>query len=219
LETGVERIMAQSLTEGSEFADFVLHGCRQRSISVCGAIAFDPADIGQGYSMSFNIHPTAELRLEYRDGLCSAGAALAVATHFALCPQCAETQQHLGAWGGRNLPGVFAANHGLGGQAYADALGKQVLEAWRDVGDDTRIATVKGLGGLGEAVYLIETAAGAAMIFPAGVRFVVVLQGLLTDGPVTFERGAFIDLTALPLWAPASAGSHACICLVVCETA
>lgn len=204
------------LTEGSEFINFVLHGRRQRSASACGVIAFDPADIGQGYPMSFNSHPTIELLREYKDGLCSAGAALAVATHFALCPQCARKQRP-GAWGGRNLPGVLATDLGHEPQAYTNALGA-VLGAWRGVEGGARIAALKGLGGIGEAVYLVEAAAGALMAFPAAALFVVVLQGLLTDGPLSFERGAFIDLAIQPLSTPESVGSRGCICLVVCET-
>jgi anti-sigma factor ChrR (cupin superfamily) len=159
-------------------------------------------------------HPTAGLQLDYRDGLCSAGAALAVATHLTLCPTCAD--RSLAAWGGRNLPGVLAADHG-GAEAYANALGWSVLEGWSGDSDGVRVAMLMGAG-IGEAVYLVDVAVGASADVP-GAMFLVVLQGLLADGPISFTRGAFIDLAATPLLQPKAAGPRGCICLAICETA
>lgn len=166
--------------------------------------------------MSFASHPAANLQLDYRDGLCSAGAALAVATHLALCPDCAEAP--LVPWGGRNLPGVLAANYEGGGQAYAKALGKAVLEDWHAGGRGVRLATLKGVAGIGEAAYLVDVSTGAATHIH-GALFLVVLQGVLADGPISFERGAFVDLTEMPLLEPEGAGPRGCICLAICEAA
>ncbi|WP_454717243.1 hypothetical protein [Caulobacter segnis] len=164
--------------------------------------------------MSSTSHPTASLQLDYRNGLCSAGAALAVATHLALCPECAEAPST--AWGGRNLPGVLATEHG-GGEAYASALGPAILEHWHGDGGGVRLAGLKGAAGIGEAVYLVDAAAGASADLP-GVLFLVVLRGLLADGSIRFARGAFIDLTAAPLLEPEGAGPRGCICLAICES-
>lgn len=164
--------------------------------------------------MSSTSHPTACLQLDYRGGLCSAGAALAVATHLALCPWCAEAS--LKPWGGRNLPGVLAGDHGSGGEAYAKALGMAVLEPWHNNGSGVRLAALRGVAGIGEAVYLVDATAGAAIDLP-GALFIVVLQGLLVDGPISLARGVFIDLTAIPLLDPRGADPQGCICLAICE--
>ncbi|HWT50971.1 MAG TPA: hypothetical protein VN113_02185 [Caulobacter sp.] len=163
--------------------------------------------------MSSTNHPTAGIRLDYRSGLCSAGVALAVATYLALCPETAEAT--FMAWSGRNLPGVLAADYG-DAEAYAEALGA-ALEDWHDDGDGVRLAALKGAAGIGEAAYLVEVATGAATTLP-GAMFLVVLQGLLVDGPLSFARGAFIDLAAVPLLEPEVAGARGCICLVIFET-
>ncbi len=167
--------------------------------------------------MSFNNHPSVALRLEYRGGSCSAGAALAVATHVALCPQCARTQRG-GAWGGRDLPGVLAADHGRERRAYTDALGAMVAEDWRVAESGSRTAALRGAGSIGEAVLLIEAAPGAPMTVPGGAMFIVVLQGRMTDGAASYTRGAFIDLAVLHLLEPMGGEPHGCICLLVSET-
>lgn len=150
--------------------------------------------------------------MDYRDGLCSAGAALAVATYLALCPEAGEAP--LMAWGGRNLPGLLAADYS-DGEAYAEALGA-VMEDWHDDGGGVRLAALKGAAGIGEAAYLVEAATGVATALP-GAMFLVVLQGQLADGPISFERGAFIDLAAIPLLEPEVVGSRDLICLAICE--
>jgi hypothetical protein len=167
--------------------------------------------------MSFSKHPAIELQLEYRDGLCSSGAALAVATHLALCPQC-QKMRPLGPWGGRNLPSILASDHGQEGGAYASALGSTVLEDWREANGGVRFAALKRTSSIGEAVHLIEAEAGAPMTLPRAPLFVVVLQGMLTNGFAFFERGAFIDLTAPRLPALMIAGSCGSICLAISET-
>jgi anti-sigma factor ChrR (cupin superfamily) len=167
--------------------------------------------------MSISAHPDLELRTQYKEGLCSAGAALAVATHMALCPQCAKTSA--GSWGGRNLPDILAADHGDNGEAYSDVLGPLALDDWRELDGGVRFAALKGVASLGEAVFLMEIAAGASVSFPEKVLFAVVLQGGLAAGAVCFARGDFADFAAVSLTPQATDGSPNCICLITCETA
>jgi hypothetical protein len=159
-------------------------------------------------------HPSIELRREHKVGLCSPGSALLVASHLALCSQCLATQ-FSPAW---PMPNNLVADHDRGGEINADALRGSSGAGWRGVDSGARITAIKGVSGVGEAVYSIEAASGAPMTLPDASMFLLVLQGVLTDGCVFFARGDFVDLTDADLLNAAGAGAHGCLCLMVSET-
>jgi hypothetical protein len=165
--------------------------------------------------MSLSRHPAIELQIEYENGVCSPGAALAVATHFALCEQCAGTQAAK-PW---PLPEALAIDYGNGGAAYKEALGAKVLEAWRGDEGATRTAFIRGVSGICEAVYLVEAASAETLVFPGAARFLVVLQGGVTDGASAFARGDFVDLTTAHSTALNATGPYGSVCLLITETA
>jgi hypothetical protein len=125
--------------------------------------------------------------------------------------------QGSGTWGGLNLPGVLAADHGCDVEAYVDALGAGVLEEWQSLSEGTRLAAMAGLGSVGEVVHLAEVALGASLMVAGALFYVVVLQGQLSYGAELFQRGALVDTMLTPLFVPRGAGIAGCVCLMVSE--
>lgn len=149
-------------------------------------------------------HPTPRLQSEYADGLCSAGAVLAVASHLEFCRRCA----HLTERAGRLQSG---------GQARR--LATQERGPWRQAAGGGRDAVVRGSSSLGEAVHILQAPSGSALDLADDAELMVVLEGVIQDGPTRYLRGDFLDLVAEGLERPRGGGAGGCVCLVVSNEA
>src|SRR5438067_5319131 len=95
-------------------------------------------------------HPGAQVLADFLMGDCSPGTALLVSRHVELCPQCRGDLQQMGA-------AEVAANRPDRGE-------------WSAVFEGVDVAPLKGVSGLGEAVYEIRAKVSARFPLDGPIR-------------------------------------------------
>jgi len=122
-------------------------------------------------------HPSAQALADFLIGDCSPGTAQLLAGHLDMCAQCRSRVQQMGATSApfSTLPEGPASELAPGVEA----------------------APLSGASGLGEVVYVIRAAAGAAAPLDSALAAaeVLVLSGGFCLGDETFVTGDFVDLS------------------------
>lgn len=180
-------------------------------------------------------HPSLEMIGDYATANLSPGASLLVETHVELCSACAMSLKAISEtprWGGVEVEvmepaAVSTAAPALSGGGSAPdpielglppTLRSLPYGRWRG-GPllNWRLSRVEGASGLGETLYLLKAAPGAALPFSAGsaAEYALILQGSASSGTETLSRGAFADLSESQLARPMAHPQLGCICLLV----
>jgi anti-sigma factor ChrR (cupin superfamily) len=141
-------------------------------------------------------HPSAQILANLLTGDCSPGAALLVAKHIALCPQCASRVQAMGS--------VRAA------AAEVDFEAPQMLRP------GVEIAHARGVGGLGELVLRVCADPGEPLPIaePFAAAEILVLEGAFTVGRHNYRAGDFLSLEEHPAKELVSDLRRGCLCLI-----
>lgn len=176
--------------------------------------------------MPIDRHPSQDVRAAYKAGDTSPGAALALTVHAERCTVCRVDIQSLvptgrggRAAGARSRPMPKAATAAALAGSESHALAELQRSSWRWLAFGLRAAELYGASGLGEAVLLLELAAGCALPVKAlrALAQLVVLQGGLRDGEEVFGPGDYVDAEAHPLRRPVAERPDGCLCLVVTD--
>jgi len=174
--------------------------------------------------MGVSQHPSAGLRSNYAIGNLAPGAALAVNGHIELCETCRlslgraertyrNARSHL-----KSGASSEAAVPATGLEAFGPlpaAVRALPVGRWRRVRNGVRAAPLTGAAGLGEAVYLVAAKPAAPLPLPPAAEFVLVLDGALHDGTITYKAGDFLEGGAARGSARRAGARIGCLCLVV----
>lgn len=171
--------------------------------------------------MNVRHHPSLAMRSDYAAGNLAPGAALALALHLKLCPACAIAIETMG--GASQGAGADAAARGApsGGRSFTaqdrprparpqtglfETLEASRAGPWWPAGRGLRIAALKGVSGLGEAVFLLKARPGARFKPSSGLEQLLVLEGSFEDQGRNYEAGDFVERAAESLDHPRVAG-------------
>lgn len=173
--------------------------------------------------MGTSEHLSATLKSSYLQGTTTPGEALAVAAHLAFCEHCRNDPAMEESAGTTSGPLTSCG----GPQAIVEALANQGSRglpkvpdcmnggAWRRIVKDVRALPLRGVSGLGEAVYLIKAKARAHLMLPAGAAIVAILEGRIQAGAGDYGPGDVFELDS-DLRDLARGGARAgCVCLVI----
>jgi anti-sigma factor ChrR (cupin superfamily) len=143
-------------------------------------------------------HPSAQALANLLIGDCSPGAALLLARHIEACPQCAIRVQAMGAVG-------------------AAARDIQV-DPPRSLRPGVEITHLKGVSGLGEAVFQLRVAPGEMLKLdePLPLAELLVLEGVLCVDNESYGPGDFLSLDERPGGRLKSGDERGCVCLITC---
>jgi anti-sigma factor ChrR (cupin superfamily) len=171
--------------------------------------------------MPIDRHPSQDVRAAYKAGDISPGAALALTVHAERCAVCRVDIQSLvpPGRGGRTRPLPKVATTAALPGSESHALAELRQSSWRWLTFGLRAAELYGASGLGEAVLLLELAAGCTLPVKAvrALAQLVVLQGGLRDGDEALRPGDYIDAAVQPLRRPVAERPDGCLCLVVTD--
>lgn len=131
-------------------------------------------------------------------GDCSPGAALLLARHVDACPKCAIRMQAMGAVGG------------MARDLQCDA--PEVLQP------SLEIARVRGVSGLGEAVYRLRAQSGERLNLrePLQAAEILLLEGALVIDGKRYVAGDYLSLEDHPAGELVSDAKRGCVCLITC---
>lgn len=186
-----------------------------------------------------SLHPDQDLLLSYSAGTCGAALQLAIASHLALCQDCASAVQRLDAISGvaiseaeptavskKCLTQIFqrcktpvAAQPVLNTEVYPAPLAALIAQnplKWVPRGKDIQQAIlIKDLGGT--LAYMMKIRKGAEI--PEhnhrGDEFVLILEGSMIDQRGATVRGDFVTTDAAFTHKPRAGDDMDCLCLVV----
>jgi anti-sigma factor ChrR (cupin superfamily) len=132
-------------------------------------------------------------------GECSPGAALLVARHVAVCPQCTARLNAMGA--------------------VATSAGEISYDPPQAERPGIEIARARGASGLGEAVFWVRAQPGEALPLeaPLHVAELLVLEGGFTAQGARFGAGDFLSLADRPGLQAVSDGDQGCVYLATYE--
>ena len=141
-------------------------------------------------------HPSARLREEYKVGDVAPGTALAVAAHATACESCARLIREPPAraetlW----RPDADGRKPLL--KARLPPLLRSIQRTrWRNVARDVSVCALRGVSGLGEAVYLLRAAPGANFVLPSHADLVLGLAGRASGGSCVLDGADLIEVTS-----------------------
>jgi putative transcriptional regulator len=173
--------------------------------------------------METSEHLSTKLKSTYLQGMTTPGEALAVAAHLAFCEHCrndpameesaAATSGPLGSCGGPQAIVEALANQGSRGlPKVPDCINGG---AWRRIVKDVRALPLRGVSGLGEAVYLIKAKARARLMLPAGAAIVAILGGRIQVGAGVYGPGDVVELDPSLRDLARGGAAAGCVCLVI----
>jgi putative transcriptional regulator len=171
--------------------------------------------------MVVSLHPSAEMRSDYRIGNLAPGAALTVAAHLALCRECAlvlgDGPRETGL-AHRPMQAVGDRRRSPAADLPPERLPRVLrdipLGKWRWVGPGVRVNRLQGVSGIAESVHLLRASAGARLHLPQ-THVLLVLSGAIATSARRFGPGAFLELADLPSRKVRADAASGCLCLVV----
>lgn len=168
-------------------------------------------------TMPIRHHPSPQLRADYVAADIAPGAALTVSLHLELCGACAVQVRALtGMAVDAGAPPVGAGAQDAAGAP--ELLRGRSLARWKWISPGLRGAQVKGVSGLGEAVWLLNAAAGARLPrrAAAAVGLLLVVEGAIQIGSAELTAGDLVEVTDPGVSIKAPRG-EAGICLVTTD--
>lgn len=165
--------------------------------------------------MSIRHHPSPQLRADFVAADLSPGAALAVSLHLEVCSACAVQVQALTGMpveAGSLPPPLEGA-----APRTPELLRGRPLGPWRWIAPGLKGAELKGVNGLGEAVWLLNASRGAGLPKAAGLSLglLVVLEGTLKVGGDELGPGDLMEV--LDPQVRIQASNKAGVCLVTTD--
>lgn len=147
-------------------------------------------------TMPIRHHPSPQLRADYVAADIAPGAALVISLHLELCGACA-VQVHALTGMAVDAGAPPLGIESRGGAEVPDLLKGRSLGRWRWISPGVRGAEVESVSGLGEAVWLLEVAAGATLPrrAAAAVGLLLVIDGALDVSSDQLGVGDLLEVT------------------------